>query len=274
MENMFSKKAKKSIPKNLNECTAPDSTVTNLHFWSERLENWGRIFFGILIIVGIISTIADTAMMAETSDDLVFPTLLTSAVKWGLYAFIEYCAYHALALLISALALITHNTMISANVALLESGKTNDYAEEPELKEDTESETAAASEAPTEVDLIANNNIWATETMILYFNKDGTGKYEYHNGVNRSYDFIWKNKNDIYEITIDGIVDYYASFQSSKNGQCLTLIRNDLPISDPEIKFEKIDYSWNCQNCGSTNISTRGICWKCKTKVIINKDNT
>jgi len=127
------------MPKNLNECTAPDSTVTNLHFWSERLENWGRIFFGILIIVGIISTIADTAMMAETSDDLVFPTLLTSAVKWGLYAFIEYCAYHALALLISALALITHNTMISANVALLESSKTNDYVVEP--KSETEETT-------------------------------------------------------------------------------------------------------------------------------------
>jgi len=41
-----------------------------------------------------------------------------SAFPWALYAFLEYCLYHAIALLISALACITQNTIITADIAL------------------------------------------------------------------------------------------------------------------------------------------------------------
>ena len=123
MANMFTGKSKKQIPKTLSECTSPDATASNLHYWSEKLENWGQILFVILIIIGIISTIVDTVNMADINEDMAFATCITSAITWALYAFIEYCAYHVLALLISALASITQNTIISANVALYEASK-------------------------------------------------------------------------------------------------------------------------------------------------------
>ena len=123
MANMFSGKQEKHIPKTLSECTRSDATVDNLHAWAERLENWGAIFFVVLIIVGIISTVVETIQVADVNEDMAFSTFLTSAITWGVYAFIEYCAFHVLALLISALACITQNTMISADVALYEAAK-------------------------------------------------------------------------------------------------------------------------------------------------------
>ena len=130
MENMFSGRNNKRIPQTLHDCINPDSTVTNLHFWAERLENWGQILFGVLIVAGVISTIIDAIAASDIDEGMVFPTIITSILTWGLYAFIEYCAYHVLALLISALATITQNTIISANVALFESNKNNDTSVE------------------------------------------------------------------------------------------------------------------------------------------------
>ena len=123
MANMFSGKQEKHIPQTLSECTRSDATVNNLHTWAERLENLGAIFFVVLIIVGIISTVVDTIQVADVNEDMAFPTFLTSAITWGVYAFIEYCAFHVLALLISALGCITQNTMIAADVALYEAAK-------------------------------------------------------------------------------------------------------------------------------------------------------
>lgn len=123
MANMFSGKQEKHIPKTLSECTRSDATVDNLHAWAERLENWGAIFFVVLIIVGIIATVVETIQVADVNKDMAFSAFLTSAITWGVYAFIEYCAFHVLALLISALACITQNTMISADVALYEAAK-------------------------------------------------------------------------------------------------------------------------------------------------------
>ena len=130
MANMFSGKTNKQIPTSLNECTQEDATVSNLHTWAKRLENWGQILFVILIIIGIISTIAETINMADINEDMAFMTCITSAITWGLYAFIEYCAYHVLALLISALASITQNAIISANVALYQAAKSTDDIQE------------------------------------------------------------------------------------------------------------------------------------------------
>ena len=120
---MFSNKSKKTVPQTLSECIQEDATVTNLHGWAERLEKWGSTLFIFLIIIGIIFTISNTVEIADIDDEMVFSTLITTAATWGLYAFIEYCTYHVLALLISALASITQHTIISANVALYEAVK-------------------------------------------------------------------------------------------------------------------------------------------------------
>lgn len=137
MSNMFSGKTEKHIPKTLTECTRIDPTVSNLHIWTERLEAFGKALFFILIAIGIISTIAEgitvheylnemkkyvnyEELLAEAGMEMpsVLDVVISSIIKWGLLAYLEYCAYHALALIISALASITQHTIISANIAL------------------------------------------------------------------------------------------------------------------------------------------------------------
>ena len=136
MANMFSGNTTKTAPKTFDECIRIDAVSENLWTWSERLERLGKILFFILIIVGIIATCATAIETQELLDEIynyssrvelakagievpsVFDVVVSSLWKWGLYAFLEYCAYHILALLIGALASITQNTIISANIAL------------------------------------------------------------------------------------------------------------------------------------------------------------
>lgn len=126
---IFPEKTEKRIPKTLRECAAADTTVSDLYLWSDRVEKWGGIVFAILIIAGFLVTIVETTAMIDVNEEMVIPTLLTSVVSWGLTAFLTYCAYQLIALLLRAMAKITHHTMISANVALYESGKTESETE-------------------------------------------------------------------------------------------------------------------------------------------------
>ncbi len=130
MANMFSGNNETQIPKNLSECTKTNATVSNLHRWSERLEKWGKILFWIIVVLGIFVTIAEmieTQKLRQAYRDMMeqyielpseWEVFFNKLLTWAFYAFFEYCAYHVLALLISALASITQNTIISANVAL------------------------------------------------------------------------------------------------------------------------------------------------------------
>lgn len=120
MASMFSQNYKKQIPKTLEECSQPDDTAFNLHFWAERLEAWGKFLFILIIIVGIIATIN---LAIDTDEDNVAMICVTSAITWAFWAFIEYCSYHILALIIYALGSITENTNIAANVALYTAAK-------------------------------------------------------------------------------------------------------------------------------------------------------
>lgn len=137
MENIFSNKASKRMPQTLSDCVQPDPTVSNLHLWTERLENWGHILFCIIVVIGLLvsfyvaSLAADEAYSDEKVIAFVFAFFLT-ALPWALCAFLEYCGYHATALLISALACITQSTMISANVALFSSQPEHDQAQSAE----------------------------------------------------------------------------------------------------------------------------------------------
>lgn len=136
MANMFSGNTTKTAPKTFDECIRINAVSENLWTWSERLEHWGKILFFILIIVGIIATYTTAIETQQLLDEVynqvsplelakagieipsVFDIVVDNLLKWGLYAFLEYCSYHVLALLIGALASITQNTIISANVAL------------------------------------------------------------------------------------------------------------------------------------------------------------
>lgn len=152
MANMFSRKTDKQIPKTLAECTKGVATVDNLHAWAERLENWGKTLLVLLITTGIVSTIIEGISIADIDEDQVFITCLSSIIKWGFYAFVEYCLYHVLALLISALASITQNTIVSANVALYEATKdtSNNEAQTNSSEKTVESQKTSFNSQPIE----------------------------------------------------------------------------------------------------------------------------
>ena len=158
MANMFSGKTDKQIPKTLSDCTKRDYTVANLHSWAERLENWGKTLLVLLITTGIVSTIIEGISIADIDEDLVFITCLSSIMKWGFYAFVEYCLYHVLALLISALASITQNTIITANIALYEAAENEGYKPTDSIPSATQAAASAArANTPSSNKIVAEN---------------------------------------------------------------------------------------------------------------------
>lgn len=166
MANMFSGNQEKKIPRNFKECYETDSITRNLWLWCERLEKWGKILFWILIIGGFIMAIwgsfgekevivreasfyreAETEIR-KTFDFNIFVSLLFDT---ALYAFLEYCAYHLIALLIGSLATIVQYTKITANIILYNSAKTEDVTDDYEGKSEEEEKnttTAPIAEEP------------------------------------------------------------------------------------------------------------------------------
>lgn len=83
---------------------------------------------------------AETELRETFDFEIFIPLLLETA----LYAFIEYCTYHVLALLISSLASIVQHTKITANIALYNCAKTEGIADETE---NISNNTAAPADA-------------------------------------------------------------------------------------------------------------------------------
>ena len=153
MTNMFSGNQEKKIPRNFKGCYKTDSITQNLWLWCERLEKWGYILFWILIVIGVIDTIIAginaqqliEQIGAETVEEIreasaemgieiptVFEALVNNLLSWTLYSFLEYCAYHILALLVGSLATIVQHTKITANIALYTTAKAEDVIDDYE----------------------------------------------------------------------------------------------------------------------------------------------
>ena len=127
MKNMFTNQEYKTVPKSFYECYEPDPISTNLRKWSHRLENFGKIILFAIIVFGVISDFASAFVvndytMKESFDIWIF---LNAVITTLLYAFIEYCLYHTIALFVGSLGSIVQNTRISANIALFNSAKEN-----------------------------------------------------------------------------------------------------------------------------------------------------
>ena len=122
MANMFSGNKEREIPKSLLDCTRTNKTVDNLHSSAESWESFGKVFGVIIAIVGLIVACFTVANTDEGEGESAAVFIVTMG-QWLLYASLTYLVSHAVALLISALASITQNTMISANVALLQASK-------------------------------------------------------------------------------------------------------------------------------------------------------
>lgn len=148
----------------VSDCLKPDSITDNLWTWAERLEKLGKILFWIIIISGIVFAIATSIVTKEvvkgtyyqytdTETTFSFDVFLMSIVQTALYAFIEYCSYHVLALLIGALANITQNTKTTARLTEYVARKTlhEETLETTHIKEPKEqtTETIEADERQT-----------------------------------------------------------------------------------------------------------------------------
>ena len=122
MANMFSGNEKREIPTGLSQCTQASPVASNLWLWAKRLETLGKVLFWIIILIGVIETgvLISAANDAKAESGELFDVLFSQIVKYSLSAFIEYCSYHVLALLVGSLASIVQNSKISADVALLE----------------------------------------------------------------------------------------------------------------------------------------------------------
>ena len=146
MKNMFTGHSKKRCQKLLTIALNPMEFHQIFWIWAERLKKWGSVLFGLIIIFGIINTISTGVTIYREIDilgneDAATPAtvfaVLTSLFTYAFYAFLEYCAYHAIALLIGALASIVQNTNVSANLALYSiKGKSEDeFTEESKSKD-------------------------------------------------------------------------------------------------------------------------------------------
>ena len=163
MENMFSGNTEKKIPKNLKDCYMTDKVSHNLWIWCERLEKLGEILFWFLLIGGLLLSITSSIIEKEviveeasylheaktelrkTFDfELFIPLLLDTA----LYAFLEYCAYHIIALLIGALASIVQHTKITADVALYNSTKSENPINKPHTEYQPPQSTPTKTNSP------------------------------------------------------------------------------------------------------------------------------
>ena len=144
MANMFSGNLEKKVPKNFKECCKTDNTSLNLWTWCERLETWGQFLFWFIIAGGVISIIASMINEQMTTD-----LFIITVVETGIWAFVEYCAYHVIALLIASLATIVQNTRISANIALYHEAKAEGFIkEEPKSASTVKQSTTVSPDKP------------------------------------------------------------------------------------------------------------------------------
>lgn len=147
---MFSGNAEKKVPQDLKSCYKTDPVAANLWTWSERLERWGMWLCIGLFIVGIIIVIHNAFEASKLikelgldSDELkteaaklgieiksVGEVVLDTSLNWAIYCFLEFCAYHILALLVGSLASIVQHTKITADVALYNAAKAENVADD------------------------------------------------------------------------------------------------------------------------------------------------
>lgn len=188
MVNMFSGNQEKKIPKSFKDCYKTDDITKNLWLWCERLEKWGLILFWILIIIGVIDTIMAginahqliEEIGVETAEEIrevsaemgieiptVFEALVNNLFSWTLYSFLEYCAYHILALLIGSLATIVQHTKITANITLYNSAKTEGVTDDYEENiEDINQDKKISKQKPIKSEKIDALEKWKSEGLI------------------------------------------------------------------------------------------------------------
>ena len=143
---MFSEYKDKKIPKDLKSCYKKDKLNSNLWKWCERLEVWGKVLFACILVFGLIFSVISSQITEEvthgtyytyTTTETYFDSELCflSLLKTFGYAFLEYCSFHVVALIIGSLASIVQHTQITANIALYKAAKSEGVTDDFEMVE-------------------------------------------------------------------------------------------------------------------------------------------
>ena len=115
MSNMFSESKHKKFPRSVRACMETDPVSSGLWDWAATVERYGKFLLVATIILGIILFLSALFSDERGQAGFAFKVILPVTV---LVSIGEYLSYHTIALLICALASITQNTAISANMAL------------------------------------------------------------------------------------------------------------------------------------------------------------
>ena len=122
MANMFKEASNYKSPASVEDSVKTDKIIDGLWRWCYGIERLGMILFIIIIIIGIVTSIfagieqESVSYFGEINYTFNFVKFLTSLLSSAIGAFIEYCIYHAVALLMGALASITQHTKATAKL--------------------------------------------------------------------------------------------------------------------------------------------------------------
>lgn len=122
MANMFKEAEKHVTPLSLEDSLKTDKVIKDLWSWAAGLETLGKILFVVIIVIGVVSAIFSSFQVVpndygyRSHVDFLWGEFFLGLVYTALYAFIEFCAYHILALLVGALASIVQNTRAAARI--------------------------------------------------------------------------------------------------------------------------------------------------------------
>lgn len=157
---LMAKKLKKVIPKSIEKCFRKDKFSRTLWFWGKRIEKLGKILFFILIIKGVFlavsTSILKTRYFGYQFNYLNFFGVL---LNYLIYVLIEYCAYHALTLLICSLACIVRYMNISVRMALLNSSVCRE-----EINADSAEPNPGSADKPTDEAHSGKDGLFETDT--------------------------------------------------------------------------------------------------------------
>ena len=127
MANLFSTDFTDRIPQNLEECTDSSESVVALRAWSVLINRVATIVCVIMAVPSVIATIALTIEVGYESIAAAVAVCVALLLASVASIFVVYSMYKVLALLLDVFADISHHTMVTANVAVLDAA--NKYEE-------------------------------------------------------------------------------------------------------------------------------------------------
>ena len=126
------KLSKRYPPKSIQDCLRTDNLSQTLWEWAQNIENGGRVVCLILVVCGLFVMMTtgvskyDELEYVDNGGLLTFLAVLSVTLQWGLYSFVEYCVYHALSLLMGALASVVQSNRITSDLAAYNVGLIQD----------------------------------------------------------------------------------------------------------------------------------------------------